>query len=165
MVPRRRLTAGARNGYEKGMIRPFETMTATALFVGLSLSGGAQADEARQFGKPLQGLKPTPLADVLARPENGKQLRLEGKVQAVCRNKGCWIELEQGTRSIHVTFEGYSFFLPKDAAGQQAVLEGKLIVKQPTPQEIEHLEHEGAGASAASRVSIEASGVELREAK
>lgn len=165
MVPRRRLTAGARNGYEKGMIRSFETMTATALLVGLSLSGAALGGEARQFGKPLQGLKPTPLAGILARPENGKQVRLEGKVQAVCQSKGCWLELAQGQSSVHVTFEGYSFFLPKEATGQQAVLEGKVIVKQPTPQEIEHLEHEGAGASAASRVSIEASGVELRGAK
>lgn len=139
------------------------TPKTVALLATLALSTPAAAGEARSFGKPLQGLKPTPLADVLAKPEAGRAVRLEGKVQAVCQNKGCWLELAQGGSAVHVTFEGYSFFLPKDAAGKDAVLEGKVIVKQPAPREVEHLEAEGAGASAGSRVSIEASGVELRD--
>jgi hypothetical protein len=136
---------------------------AATLLLALTLSASARAGGATAFGKPLRGLRPTALADVLAEPRDGREVRLEGKVQAVCQNKGCWLELRQGTSSVHVTFEGYAFFLPKDAAGKDVVLEGTVKVRQPTPQEIEHLEHEGAGASAGSRVSIEASGVELRE--
>jgi len=132
----------------------------TALLVALSAT--AWAGEARTFGKPLQGLKPTPLAEVLAKPEQGRTVRLEGKIAAVCQNKGCWMEIQQGTSSVHVTFEGYSFFLPKDAAGRDAVLEGKVIVKARARDEVDHLVAEGAGESASARVSIEASGVELR---
>jgi hypothetical protein len=127
-----------------------------------AISAVAGAGTTTTYGKPLQGLKPTPLADVLAKPENGQTVRLEGKVEAVCRKKGCWMELRQGERSVHVTFEGYSFFLPKDSAGADAVLEGKVLVKPPDPDDVEHLQKEGAGAAAAAQVSIEATGVELR---
>jgi hypothetical protein len=118
--------------------------------------------EVATYGKPLKGLAPTPLADVLARPEAGRTVRLEGTIAAVCRRKGCWMELRQGERSVHVTFEDYSFFLPKDSAGREAVLEGKVVVKPRDPDEVGHLQGEGAGAAAAARVSVEASGVELR---
>ena len=136
---------------------------ATAVLVtALAVAGRAGAGEVQKFGKPLQGLKPAPLADVLAKPEDGKAVRLEGKVASVCEKKGCWIELRQGESAVHVTFEGYSFFLPKDSAGSQVVLEGKVMVKEPDPDDVKHLKGEGAGDAAASRVSIEASGVELR---
>ena len=43
-------------------------------------------------------------------------------------------------------------------------LEGKVKVKAPDPAEVAHLKGEGAGKAAASRVSVEAYGVELRDA-
>jgi hypothetical protein len=72
--------------------------------------------------------------------------------------------VRQGDASVHVTFEDYSFFIPKDSAGKQVVVEGKVKVKAPDPGEVAHLKGEGAGESAASRVSVEAYGVELRDA-
>ena len=129
------------------------------------MSAASDAGEKQTYGKPLRGLKPTPLADVLASPEAGRPVRLEGTIAAVCRRKGCWMELRQGESAVHVTFEGYSFFLPKDAAGSDVVLEGKVIVKAPDPDDVKHLKGEGAGDAAAARISIEASGVELRKAR
>jgi uncharacterized protein DUF4920 len=134
-----------------------------AVAAALAVSSLAGADDAKSYGKPLQGLKPTPLADILAKPENGRAVRVEGKIAAVCREKGCWMELRQGEGAVHVTFEDYSFFVPKDAAGSDAVLEGKVVVKAPHPDDVKHLKGEGAGAAAAARVSIEATGVELRK--
>jgi hypothetical protein len=123
-----------------------------------------QATAAPQaFGKPLTGLAPTTLAAVLEKPEAGKTVALEGTIKAVCQDKGCWLTFEQGDKSVHVTFEGYSFFVPKDSAGQKVRLEGKIMMKQRTKAEIEHLEGEGAkGASAP--VSIEATGVVIEKA-
>jgi hypothetical protein len=128
----------------------------------LLAAGGAAAGETTRFGKPLRGLPVTPLAELLARPEAGKALRLEGTIDRVCRNKGCWLELKQGEQSVHVTFEGYSFFVPRDSAGRPVVLEGKVVVKEPAPGEAEHKAGEGA-ARAAARVSIEATGVEIAD--
>jgi hypothetical protein len=115
------------------------------------------------FGKPLTGLAPTTLAAVLEKPEAGKTVALEGTIKAVCQDKGCWLTFEQGDKSVHVTFEGYSFFVPKDSAGQKVRLEGKVLVKQRAKAEIEHLEGEGAKGVSAP-VSIEATGVVIEKA-
>jgi hypothetical protein len=122
------------------------------------------AAEVQSFGKRLLGLNPTTLQIVLAQPKHGKMVRLEGTIETVCQSKGCWLELKQGTRSVHVTFEGYSFFVPKDSRGKPCVLEGRVMVKEPVPEEVAHKKAEGATV-AGYRVSIEAVGVEIRPAK
>jgi hypothetical protein len=135
------------------------------LFLALAastLAAAASAEAPRTFGKPLQGLTPVALQEVLARPEAGRIVRLEGTIEKVCQNKGCWLELKQQAASVHVTFENYGFFVPKDSMGKPVALEGKVVVKQPTPEDVAHLKAEGAGASVAAKVSIEATGVEIR---
>jgi hypothetical protein len=136
-----------------------------SLFLALAattLAAAAFAEAPQTFGKPLQGLKAVSLQDVLARPEAGQLVRLEGTIDKVCQNKGCWLELKQQAASVHVTFESYGFFVPKDSMGKPVVLEGRVVVKQPTPEDVAHLKAEGAGASVAAKVSIEATGVEIR---
>ena len=137
------------------MIRPVLTL----FVLSASLVGAA---ETGAFGKPLAGLTPTPLADVLKSPVAGKTVRLEGTIGAVCKNKGCWLTLNEGEKSVHVTFEGYSYFVPKDVVGKKVVLEGKVLVKEPKPDQVEHLKKEGATEAAAAKVSVEATGVEIR---
>jgi len=126
-----------------------------------SAAAAAFAADTQTFGKPLTGLKPVPLADVLAKPEAGKLVRLEGTIDSVCQGKGCWLELKQGSQAVHVTFEGYSFFVPKDSMGKQVALEGRVLVKEPAPEEVSHKQAEGA-KSAGQKVSIEAVGVEIK---
>lgn len=130
---------------------------APVLFV-LALPAAA---ETQRFGKPLEGRAPDNLESVLRAPVDGQAVRLEGRIEAVCRNKGCWLELKQAKSSVHVTFEGYAFFVPKDSAGREVVIEGRVKVAKPRPEEVEHLKGEGA-ARAGAGVSIEATGVELR---
>jgi hypothetical protein len=125
----------------------------------LALAGAPVGPQ--RFGKPLAGLRPVSLEQLLRSPVDGQTVRVAGRVDAVCRNKGCWLELKQGDASVHVTFEGYSFFVPKDSAGREVVLEGRVRVAKPAPEERLHLEAEGA-AKAAAGVSIEATGVEIR---
>jgi hypothetical protein len=132
------------------------------LALALAPLAAQAADGPRTFGQPLTGRKATPLADVLAAPKDGQPVCLEGTVSAVCQNKGCWMELQQAGQAVHVTFEGYSFFVPKDSAGKAVKLEGRLLVQQPKPDEVEHMQAEGAGAAAASKVQVVATGVELR---
>jgi hypothetical protein len=122
------------------------------------------AADAQTFGKPLKGLAPTTLEAVLTAPQAGKTVRLEGTIEAVCKNKGCWLELKQGARSVHVTFEDYSFFVPKDSMGKLCVLEGKVLVKEPAPDDVDHKASEGA-KQAGHKVSVEATGVEIRGAR
>jgi hypothetical protein len=122
----------------------------------------ASAEAPRTFGKPLQGLTPVVLKDVLAKPQAGQVVRLEGTIDKVCKNKGCWLELKQEASSVHVTFEDYGFFVPKDSMGKPVALEGRVIVKEPAAEDVAHLKAEGGGESVGARVSIEATGVEIR---
>jgi hypothetical protein len=137
------------------------TIAVPAALLTLAFLGPGAAAETSLHGTKLAGLEPSKLEDVLARPEAGKSVRLEGTIEKVCESKGCWLELKQGTQSVHVTFAGYSFFVPKDTAGQPVVLEGRVIVKEPKPADVEHKQSEGAGAAVAAKVSIEATGVEI----
>jgi hypothetical protein len=139
-------------------------MLAMTLAVMCLSAPAPAADAVARFGKPLKGLKPTPLSQVFASAKDGDTVRLEGKAESVCKNKGCWVTLRDGDRTVHVTFEGYSFFVPKDSADKKVALEGKVKVKAPDAAEVAHLKGEGAGAAAEARVSIEAYGVELRDA-
>ena len=134
----------------------------TVAVMCLSAPAASPDPAVARFGKPLTGLAATPLSEVLASAKDGDTVRLEGKAEAVCKNKGCWVTLRDGDATVHVTFEGYSFFVPRDSAGKRVALEGKVKVKAPDPAEVAHLKGEGAGASAASRVSVEAYGIELR---
>ena len=119
------------------------------LLAWAALAGPAQAGES--FGQPLEGLPAASLSELLARPEAGKVVRLEGTVEKVCQNKGCWLALKQGEDSVHVTFAGYAFFVPKDCAGRPVALEGVVRVRDPRPDEVEHLKHEGAGVCITGR--------------
>lgn len=124
-----------------------------------ALAASTSQAETRTFGKPLQGLKPTPLKTVLEHPKDGQVVRLEGTIDKVCQNKGCWLELTEESSAVHVMFEGYSFFVPRDSEGSKVALEGIVKVKEPDPGDVKHFQGEGAGEAAAQRVSIVASGV------
>ena len=129
------------------------------VLAGALAAHAGSAETPALFGKKLQGLPAAKLEDLLARPEPGKVVRLTGTIEKVCQNKGCWLELKQGEKAVHVTFAGYSFFVPKDSAGMPATLEGRVVVKEPKASDVEHKQAEGAGPAAASAISIEATGV------
>ncbi|MDB4970176.1 MAG: hypothetical protein JWN44_5865 [Myxococcales bacterium] len=116
---------------------------------------------------------PVKVAALLAKPEGyeGKTVVVEGMVRAACTRKGCWMELapsaEKGTAGCRVTFKDYGFFVPTDAAGAKARVEGVVGVKTIAAAEVAHLEGEGAvfgkkgKDGSAQEVRIVATGVEL----
>jgi hypothetical protein len=139
-------------------------MTHLALLLLFGLSSSSPATGPKTYGRALKGLPKTSLESVLASPQNGERVRLEGRIEKVCQQKGCWLELKDGERSVLVTFEGYSFFVPKSSAGREVVLEGRVRLKARTAEDVKHLQAEGAGATAGARVEIVASGVQIRPA-
>ncbi len=112
------------------------------------------------YGKPLEGIAKVDLTEVLAAAKPGTKVRLEGTVDSVCTMKGCWLDLKQGDKVIHVSLGNEEFFVPTDCKGKKVVLEGTVKVEKPDPKMVEHLEGEGSKAAAA-KVSVVATGVEL----
>jgi len=95
-------------------------------------------DAPRHFGAPFT-LDTTPLtvAEALAQGDTlaDKNIRLTGHVQSVCKKKGCWMQLKPASAEaapVRVTFKDYGFFVPLDADGTDAVLEGTLILSTTT---------------------------------
>ena len=84
-----------------------------------------------------------PVADVLDAPAEytGKgPLRLEGEIVAVCQNRGCWADVGEPDRTIHVTFAaGCAEYFAKDAAGRTVLLEGALRVETRSVEDQRHL--------------------------
>jgi hypothetical protein len=99
---------------------------------------------------------------------SGKTLRTEGTVSAVCQEKGCWMVLKSGDKSVRVTFKDYGFFVPKDSAGATAVMEGVFKVKTIPEKVAKHYAEETPGGKPDAitgdqkELSLVASGVELK---
>lgn len=61
-------------------------------------------------------------------------------VEAVCQKKGCWMELtlnENEERSF-VKFKDYDFFVPMDAEGAEAIVEGMAYKEEVSVEELQH---------------------------
>jgi len=131
------------------------------------------ADGKKLYGAPISDGAGAELSDILKSPERfaGKNLVVSGHVRRACTRMGCWMELAAGTDpatpACRVTFHGHGFFVPKDSAGSEARVEGRLEVVTVSPAHAAHLEEEGAripGKSddgSAREVRLLASGVEL----
>ena len=52
-------------------------------------------------------------------------LKVKSTIVSVCQVKGCWMDVKLSDEtSMKVMFKDYAFFVPKDAAGKEAVMEG-----------------------------------------
>jgi len=69
------------------------------------------------------------------------------KVKEVCQAKGCWMTAEMANgKELRVKFKDYAFFMPKDIAGQDVIINGKAFVKELPVDELRHYA-EDAGKS------------------
>jgi Flp pilus assembly protein TadD len=126
--------------------------TALALALLIALSGCAATSQPPQavYGRP-PALTSAPLSLEQATSEAnvGQTLAVKAPAAEVCQNKGCWMVLTEGARSIRVTFQDYGFFVPKDIAGKTVVVEGVLSRKLLSADEAKHYAEESAPGAAA----------------
>lgn len=73
--------------------------------------------------------------------------KVVAKVNEVCQAKGCWmkLDLENGEQAM-VKFKDYGFFMPKDIAGKDVIINGKAYVNVVPVDEQRHYAEDG-GAS------------------
>ncbi|MCB0519316.1 MAG: DUF4920 domain-containing protein [Lewinellaceae bacterium] len=67
-------------------------------------------------------------------------VKVKGKVTGVCQAKGCWMNItdEASGKEMFVKFKDYGFFMPKDIAGREVIMEGYAF-REITP--VEELRH------------------------
>ena len=98
--------------------------------------------------------------------------KITAKVNSVCQAKGCWMRLDLADGSeIMVKFKDYGFFMPKDIAGKEVIIEGKAYVNEVPVKELQHYaEDAGKSQEEIAQItepektySFEAEGVLLKE--
>jgi hypothetical protein len=103
---------------------------------GVTYGAGTTADQAI----PVQEMD----AKMVDNKFSGK---VKGKVVEVCQEKGCWMKLEkENGEKLMVKFKDYAFFMPKNLAGKEVVLEGDATVKEISVKQQRHYA-EDAGKS------------------
>lgn len=92
--------------------------------------GGGPVFEGEPYGEPLTLTRLTPVAEILATPQDylGERVLVEGTVVDVCNNKGCWMDLAVGGAEIQVKVDDDVIVFPLSARGRTALVEG--IVEQ-----------------------------------
>lgn len=66
-------------------------------------------------------------------------LKFASKVNSVCQAKGCWMKLalDPETEAM-VKFKDYDFFVPKDIAESDAIVEGKAYKSEMSVEDLQH---------------------------
>lgn len=134
------------------------------------------ADGVVRRGRPLDAGDALSISEAYAQAEslNGTTVKLAGTVDAVCAKKGCWMAVasEDGDQKVRVTFEDYAFFVPREAPGLQAIVQGELKLKTLDVETAQHYENDRVeGIDEAPRtitepqkeLAIVATGLELKK--
>lgn len=127
-----------------------KTLLALAVVLPLAACAGTTKAPETVYGRPRAlDTAPLTLAAAASEANVGKALAVQAPAAEVCQNKGCWMVLTEGARSIRVTFQDYAFFVPKDIAGKTVVVEGVLSRKLLSAEEAKHYAEESGVPSTA----------------
>lgn len=130
--------------YDRAVRSRSRLSTLAALTFVLGLGADAAPPEVRDFGVGVTLKTPTSLAAVVSNPEGhvDRALLLSGRLTDLCTKKGCWTVLADGEHSVRVRFQDYGFFLPQDALGSRALVEGRAELRTLSEREARHYAEE-----------------------
>ena len=104
-----------------------------------------EATDANSFGAGVSNQEnPIALADVVKQLDTQDSVNavVKAKVGEVCQAKGCWMNLvdSQGAtdEQLMVKFKDYAFFVPKDIAGREVLIEGVAYKEETSVEELRH---------------------------
>ena len=110
----------------------------------------AQTPVKEFIGTQFEVKREQPLAAITTAYENLKPLdtnyvAFKAKVNKVCQAKGCWMRLAlDNDQEVMVKFKDYGFFMPKDLAGQEVLVNGYAFVDEMSVEDQKHFaEDEG----------------------
>ena len=98
--------------------------------------------------------------------------KMVAKVNEVCQAKGCWMKLDlENGEEVMVRFKDYGFFMPKDIAGQEVIINGIAFVNEMSVDEQKHYAEDAGESEEAiaaikepkKTLSFEADGVLLKD--
>lgn len=138
-----------------------------ALFVVLAACNSTRSITGQTFGEPISAKEAISYDDLLKKLDGKDSLavKVRGTVEGVCQAKGCWMNIvsakNPSQESMFVKFKDYGFFMPKDIAGREVIMQG-YAYREVTP--VDELKHyaEDEGKSQAEIDAITQPKVELK---
>jgi hypothetical protein len=111
------------------MLKRLSLFTAIALFA-VACNQTSTKNGPESFGSKITEDNIVSVDSVVSSLKNSSQdiasIKATGKIEAVCKNKGCWMTIANRVgKPMRITFKDYGFFVPKDCAGKTAVFEGR----------------------------------------
>lgn len=100
--------------------------------------------------------------------ENKRDMKVRGTVAEVCQEKGCWMTMKMANgEDMRITFKDYKFFVAKDLAGKEVIIDGYAYVDTTSVEQLQHYAKDGGKSEAAiaaivspkAEISFEAKGV------
>lgn len=130
------------------------------------------ADGKIKRGAAIGTAKKVSLAEAMKDPNkySGKPILVEGVIKRSCKMEGCWMELAptMEATAVRIKMKDHAFFVPLDAAGLNAKVEGIMSIKTLSKAEVDHLMNEDGAKfdkinadGTVTEIAFVASGVEL----
>lgn len=119
------------------------------LFLFGSISTMGQTDAYASFGEEITTKKVKSYDKFLKKlsKKDSLETKIVANVDAVCQKKGCWMNIgETNGTSTKVRFKDYGFFVPKDIAGKEVIIEGVAFKELTSVNDLRHYA-EDAGKS------------------
>ncbi|MGB4400000.1 MAG: DUF4920 domain-containing protein [Daejeonella sp.] len=100
--------------------------------------------------------------------ENKRDMKVRGTVAEVCQEKGCWMTMKMANgEDMRITFKDYKFFVAKDLAGKEVIIDGYAYVDTTSVEQLQHYAKDGGKSEAEiaaivspkAEISFEAKGV------
>jgi hypothetical protein len=96
------------------------------------------------------------------KPGDTVNVKFKSKINAVCQKKGCWMSMAlPGGKESFVKFKDYAFFVPLNAAEQEAIVSGKAFISETSVAQLRHYAKDG-GESDEAIAKITAPKVEYK---
>jgi len=133
----------------------------------LAWSAAALAADATRYGEGVTLEKATSITDLLAHPEryDGKTVRVDGVVTAVCKKRGCWIQVTDPDvgKGIRIKVEDGVIVFPMESMGHRASAQGTFEIIHLTPEQVKaaakHRAEEHKGEQGAEKEACQAEAV------
>jgi hypothetical protein len=109
----------------------------------------ANQQQTGTFGEKIDAAGAIPVTQLIADMGSKAEMsaKVEGKITECCKKKGCWMNMDKGDgTTMKVTFKDYGFFIPKDAGGKTAIIQGRAYLDTLSVETLRHYA-EDAGKS------------------
>lgn len=107
-----------------------------------ALADDLAAGETKLYGARFTIIEePMTLAAAIEKSAEGPgPYKIDATMSEVCTSKGCWFALagEGIDRPVRVKMKDYGFFVPRNAKGARAIVEGELTAREMSAEEAKH---------------------------